>query len=90
MPDIGMFELILIGVVAFVVLGPERLPDFFRQISGFVRQARGWIDEVRSQWAEEVDQLSAPVKETGQIVGQEVKKALKEGDKKSPPVAREK
>ena len=76
MPDIGMFELILIGVVAFVVLGPERLPDFFRQISGFVRQARSWIDEVRSQWTEEVDQLSAPVKETGQIVGQEIKRAL--------------
>jgi sec-independent protein translocase protein TatB len=38
--DIGFFELVLVGVVALVVLGPEKLP-------GAIRTASLWIGRLR-------------------------------------------
>jgi sec-independent protein translocase protein TatB len=38
--DIGFSELVLVGVVALVVLGPERLP-------GAVRTASLWIGRIK-------------------------------------------
>jgi len=29
MPDIGLFELIMIGLALVVIVGPERVPEFF-------------------------------------------------------------
>ena len=37
--DIGWAELVLIGIVALIVIGPEDLPDMFRQVGPFHRQA---------------------------------------------------
>ncbi|HXH71500.1 MAG TPA: twin-arginine translocase TatA/TatE family subunit [Mariprofundaceae bacterium] len=63
MPDIGLFELILIGAVAFLVLGPERLPEFFAQIGRAVRRARGWAAEIRQQINVETEPLRSPATE---------------------------
>jgi len=63
MPDIGLLELILIGAVAFLVLGPERLPEFFAQIGRTVRRARGWAGDMKRQITAEAESLQAPVKE---------------------------
>ena len=38
--DIGWAELLLIGIVALVVIGPEQLPDMFRQIGRFTAKLR--------------------------------------------------
>ena len=38
--DIGWAELLLIGIVALVVIGPEDLPDMFRQIGRFTAKLR--------------------------------------------------
>lgn len=38
--DIGWAELLLIGVVALIVIGPEDLPDMFRQIGRFTAKLR--------------------------------------------------
>lgn len=43
--DIGFSELLLIGVVGLLVLGPERLP-------GAVRTASLWIGRIRRQFHE--------------------------------------
>jgi len=43
--DIGFSELLLIGVVGLLVLGPERLP-------GAVRTATLWIGRIRRQFHE--------------------------------------
>lgn len=43
--DIGFSELLLIGVVGLIVLGPERLP-------GAVRTASLWIGRLRRQFNE--------------------------------------
>ena len=40
MMGIGFAEFLMIGVVALVVFGPDRLPDFARQAGRMVRQVR--------------------------------------------------
>lgn len=41
MLDIGWAELMVIGVVALVVIGPKDLPDMFRQLGRFMAKIRG-------------------------------------------------
>jgi len=72
MPDIGLLELLLVGVIAFLVLGPERMPELFSQVGRVVRKGRGWIADVKRQIDEETAPLSTPVTE--------IKDALSEGD----------
>ena len=51
--DIGLPELLVIFVVAVIVFGPDRLPDFARQAGRFVRQVRQFTqsarDDIRSE-----------------------------------------
>jgi sec-independent protein translocase protein TatB len=50
---IGLPELMVIIVVAVVVFGPDRLPEFARQAGRFVRQVRTFTqaarDDIRSE-----------------------------------------
>ncbi|HEX5750533.1 MAG TPA: Sec-independent protein translocase protein TatB [Archangium sp.] len=46
--NVGAGELILIVVVALLVLGPQKLPEFARTIGKFVREFRRQTDEVRT------------------------------------------
>lgn len=39
--DIGMPEMVVIGVVALIVVGPKDLPMMFRKVGQFVGKARG-------------------------------------------------
>ena len=63
MPDIGLFELILIALIAFLVLGPERMPEFFAQIGRFVRRARQWGEDIRHQIDMETRSVRQPAEE---------------------------
>ena len=38
--DIGWAELLIIGVVALIVIGPEDLPEMFRQLGRFTAKIR--------------------------------------------------
>ncbi len=44
---IGLPELVVILVVAVLVFGPDRLPDFARQAGRFVRQVRTFTQAAR-------------------------------------------
>ena len=39
--DLGWSEMLLIGIVALIVVGPKELPNLFRQIGIFMGKARG-------------------------------------------------
>ena len=54
---IGLFELILIAVIALVVLGPERLPGAMREVAKYMRQLRQISGEFQSQFSEELQLL---------------------------------
>ena len=43
--DLGFTELLVIGVVALVVLGPERLPEVARTAGKYFAKAQGFISE---------------------------------------------
>jgi len=63
MPDIGLIELILIGVVGFLVLGPERLPEFLGQIARVIKQGRAWMNSLKNQLEYEKHTLTQPIEE---------------------------
>lgn len=46
--DIGFSELLVIGVVALVVIGPERLPKVARTMGHLYGRARRYVNNVKS------------------------------------------
>ena len=43
MPNVGPLEIIIVLVIALVVLGPKRLPDFGRSVGKGLREFKGAI-----------------------------------------------
>ncbi|QPH54376.1 Sec-independent protein translocase protein TatB [Pontivivens ytuae] len=39
--DIGFYEMVIVGVVALIVVGPKDLPKMFRTVGQYVGKARG-------------------------------------------------
>jgi sec-independent protein translocase protein TatB len=52
--DIGFWELLLIGLMALVVLGPERLPVAIRTVRNWMANIRRLSDNVKSELTEEL------------------------------------
>jgi sec-independent protein translocase protein TatB len=64
--DVGFSELVLIGVVALVVLGPERLPGAARTAGTILRRAR-------ASWA------SVKAEVEREVAAEELRRSLREG-----------
>lgn len=47
--DIGFFELLVIGVVLLIVMGPEKLPEVAKQAAFLVRKVRQGMFRLRSE-----------------------------------------
>jgi len=52
--DIGFWELLLIGIMALVVLGPERLPVAIRTVRSWIANIRRISDNVKTELTEEL------------------------------------
>jgi sec-independent protein translocase protein TatB len=52
--DINGWELILLGLLAIIILGPERLPEYAAKFGKFVRQARTMADRAKQQLKDEM------------------------------------
>lgn len=55
MLDLGLSKMALIGVVALVVLGPERLPRVARTAGALLGRAQRYIKDVKSEVAREIE-----------------------------------
>ena len=47
--EIGIWELVLIMVIALIVIGPERLPGMARNVGRWVGKARGMVRSVKAE-----------------------------------------
>ncbi|WP_323011943.1 Sec-independent protein translocase protein TatB [Castellaniella sp.] len=60
--DVSFTELMLIGVIALIVIGPERLPKVARTIGHLLGRAQRYVNEVKTDIQKEID-----IKEIGDI-----------------------
>lgn len=65
-PGIGGFEILVIGIVALLVVGPKDLPILMRRVGQFVGKARAMANEFRASFDEmarqsELDELRKEV-----------------------------
>lgn len=72
--NIGMMELLLVLLVAFLIVGPKDLPKVARWIARMLKKAKDYISQFKDDFG--LDELEAEVK----TVTEEVKGAVKEAD----------
>lgn len=52
--DVGFWELVVVGVVALIVIGPERLPGFARTVGLWLGRMRRFVASVKADIEREV------------------------------------
>jgi sec-independent protein translocase protein TatB len=64
--DIGFSELILVGVVALLVIGPERLPETVRTATLWLNRIRRGFNEIKQEVQQELhnDAVMRDLRET--------------------------
>src|SRR5690606_42128983 len=85
---VGWSELLLLGVVALVVLGPERLPEAARCLASAIRKVREFASsaqqQLRDDYGTEFDEFREPLKQLNDLRGPSpralVTKHLHDGD----------
>jgi sec-independent protein translocase protein TatB len=84
---VGIPELMVIAVVAVVVFGPDRLPEYARQAGRLVRQfrdlARGAQDQLRQELGPEYADLKLTDLDPRQAIRRHILEAMDEEDKAS-------
>ncbi len=82
--EVGFTEVLLLGIIALLVLGPERLPGVARTLGGLTRKARSsWLNLKRSIDAEinaeeirkPLQKMQSDVRSAVDGVDQQLKKA---------------
>lgn len=70
--DIGWWEFILCGIIALVVLGPERLPQAARSVGAWVAKARRAWFSLRNELEQEfeIQELRQQIQQTQQQLQQ--------------------
>ncbi len=74
--SIGTSELVLIGIIALVFLGPRKLPEMARKLGKIMADFRNTTNEFKETWEREVN-------------FEEETRALRTGDLDETPVPRE-
>ncbi|OGT89878.1 MAG: twin arginine-targeting protein translocase TatB [Gammaproteobacteria bacterium RIFOXYA12_FULL_61_12] len=69
--DIGFMELVLVGVVALLVVGPERLPGLARTAGAWIGRARSFVGNVKA----DIDR---------ELKAEELKRILEQQQKSNP------
>lgn len=88
--NVSFSELLMIGVIALIVIGPERLPKVARTIGHLVGRAQRYVSDVKSDIQREMDMddigslkgqledAARSIKETVQNTADELRKPMDE------------
>lgn len=81
MIDLGLTKIAIIGAVALVVIGPERLPKVARMAGTLYGRAQRYLHDVKSEVSREIEMeelrnLQKEVRETAQQFQTEVEKTV--------------
>ena len=63
--DIGFAELLLVGVVGLLVVGPERLPGAVRTVLAWVNRFRRSFDQIRTEVRRELQRRGVAEAQSG-------------------------
>ncbi len=55
MLGLGFWELVIIGLIALIVIGPERLPEFAKSVAKFLNEMKRTASDLKSALDEEKD-----------------------------------
>jgi sec-independent protein translocase protein TatB len=83
MLDIGVTKLLIIGGIALVVIGPERLPRIARMAGTFLGRAQRYVADVKAEVSrsielEELNKMKQEFDSAARDVGQSVSSGLDE------------
>ena len=83
MIDLGLTKIAIIGVVALVVIGPEKLPKVARMAGSLYGRAQRYLHEVKSEVSREIEldelrNLKKEVEETAHSIRSGVESAVQE------------
>ncbi|SHH65993.1 Sec-independent protein translocase protein TatB [Massilia sp. CF038] len=83
MIDLGLTKIAVIGVVALVVIGPEKLPKVARMAGSLYGRMQRYLHEVKSEVSREIEleelrNLKKEVEETAQTIRSDVETSIKE------------
>jgi sec-independent protein translocase protein TatB len=87
--DIGFAELIVIGVVALLVIGPERLPETVRTASLWLNRIRRGFNDIKREVQQELhnDSVMQELRKTGDELKQDAA-AIQQDLKKTAEIAK--
>ena len=79
MCDIGFSELMVIGIVALIVIGPEKLPKVARTLGHLLGRAQRYVNDVKSDinreiQLDELKKLQSEVTESARSLEDSVRK----------------
>ena len=82
--DIGFAELLLIGVVGLLVVGPEQLPGTVRTVLAWVNRFRRSFDQIRTEVRRELhnDEIMQTLKAESQEIEQQVRDTTQSVERK--------
>lgn len=83
MIDLGLTKMGLIGVVALIVIGPEKLPRVARMAGTLFGRAQRYINEVKAEVSREIEMeelrtMQKDMQQTAQDVGQTIHQGMSE------------
>ena len=83
MIDLGLSKLAIIGVVALIVIGPEKLPKVARMAGTLYGRAQRYLHDIKSEVSREIEldelrNLQKEVEETAHSIKENVEQSLAE------------
>jgi sec-independent protein translocase protein TatB len=81
---LGLPELIIIGILALIFIGPEKLPGVIRDVMGFYRQIRSlgteWREQVEREIGGDIRSLTNDLNQGLEAFGRSIEREVEQVD----------